>query len=71
MQLTVDLSIELNGMMVIYYDKDQSNIIYGLIVYLIISHIDDIYYLSMQRNDRAAELLHRGVRLIQQPNQPR
>jgi hypothetical protein len=65
MQFTSDLSIELNGMIVIYYMKDPSDIIYGLIVYSVISHIDDIYYLSMQRNDRAAEILHRGARLIQ------
>lgn len=40
MQFMCELSIEINGMMVIYYMDNASDIIYGLLTYWVISYID-------------------------------
>ena len=69
MQFMCELSIEINGMMVIYYMDNASDIIYGFLTYQVISYIDGAYCESMQRDDRAAELLRQGVRLVHKPIQ--
>ena len=63
MQFTSELNISGVGLLTIFMQENSSNVIFAIIIYLVISSIDDLIVRGMQPDDAAVTNLNKGVKL--------
>ena len=67
MQFTSELNISGVGLLTIFMQENSINVIFAIIIYLVISSIDDLIVRGMQPDDVTVNILNKGEKLSQKP----